>query len=276
MSTRTTLGLIGIMARHAPLLATLEPTELRLIKPGGEVTRYAQSEGYLQVGSNRALLLLAEVLPLDGIDKEMLRERLRVAEQELAAAGDNVELRRNPERDKKRYEMFFSSQVASPDTACPLDQAVVRNKGASGARARRRSSVLVALVAAGAAFPTGRRMILARPVGTFACSVRVGSADNGKGWAYGVGRYHGDRVEWFRIRSFSPRPRHVFVRRDLQLRGRRLPRAEEMHWIPTSAMIVECALAGHSAGTGDEPGRAHRLHVVDGSGSARPAHGRRP
>lgn len=104
--------------------------------------------------------------------------------------------------------------------------------------------VLVALVAAGAAFPTGRRMILARSVGTFACSVRVGSADNGKGWAYGVGRYHGDRVEWFRIRSFSPRPRHIFVRRDLQLHGRRLPRTEEMHWIPTSAMIVECALAG--------------------------------
>lgn len=108
VSTRTTLGLIGIMARHAPLLATLEPTELRLIKPGGEVTRYAQSEGYLQVGSNRALLLLAEVHPLDGIDKEMLRERLRVAEEELAAAGDNVELRRNPERDKKRYEVFIS------------------------------------------------------------------------------------------------------------------------------------------------------------------------
>lgn len=106
------------------------------------------------------------------------------------------------------------------------------------------SLVLVAIVAVAAAFPMGRRMFLQRPVGTFACSVRVGSAANGKGWAYGVGRYHGDRVEWFRIRSLSPRPRHVFVRRELQLRGRRAPRAEEMHWIPTSAMVVECALSG--------------------------------
>jgi F-type H+-transporting ATPase subunit epsilon len=108
VSTRTTLGLIGIMARHAPLLATLEPTELRLIKPGGEVTRYAQSEGYLQVGGNRALLLLTEVLPLEGLDVEMLRERLRTAEEELAAAGDDAERRRNPERDKRRYEVFIS------------------------------------------------------------------------------------------------------------------------------------------------------------------------
>jgi hypothetical protein len=106
------------------------------------------------------------------------------------------------------------------------------------------SLILLVLVVLAAAFPTGRRMFLQRPVGTFACSVRVGPAANGKGWAYGVGRYHGDRVEWFRIRSLSPRPRHVFARRDLQLRSRRVPRAEEMHWIPASAMVVECALAG--------------------------------
>jgi hypothetical protein len=106
------------------------------------------------------------------------------------------------------------------------------------------SLILLVLVVIGAAFPTGRRMLLQRPVGTFACSVRVGAAANGKGWAYGVGRYHGDRVEWFRIRSLSLRPRHVFVRREVQLRGRRAPRAEEMHWIPTSAMVVECALSG--------------------------------
>jgi F-type H+-transporting ATPase subunit epsilon len=107
VSTRTTLGLIGIMARHAPLLATLEPTELRLVKAGGEVVRYAQSEGYLQVGGNRALLLVEEVLPVEGLDVEALRERLRVAEQEIAQAGDDAESRRGPERDKKRLEAFL-------------------------------------------------------------------------------------------------------------------------------------------------------------------------
>ena len=32
VSTRTTVGSIGILANHAPLLAMLDPTELRLYK----------------------------------------------------------------------------------------------------------------------------------------------------------------------------------------------------------------------------------------------------
>ena len=50
VSTRTTLGQIGILARHAPLLASLEPTELRLYRTETEIVRFAQAEGYLQVG----------------------------------------------------------------------------------------------------------------------------------------------------------------------------------------------------------------------------------
>lgn len=108
VSTRTTLGLIGVMARHAPLLATLEPTELRLHKGENEVVRFAQSEGYLQVGNNRALLLLEEVLPVGDLDAELLRERLLTAEQEIAQAGENAEIRRAAERDKRRCEVFLS------------------------------------------------------------------------------------------------------------------------------------------------------------------------
>ena len=53
VSTRTTTGSIGIMARHAPLMAILEPTELRLYKSDSDVVRFAQGEGYLQVVDNR-------------------------------------------------------------------------------------------------------------------------------------------------------------------------------------------------------------------------------
>jgi hypothetical protein len=102
----------------------------------------------------------------------------------------------------------------------------------------------VAVVVAGAMFPVARRMLLQRPVGSFACSVRLGGAANRKGFAYGVGRYHGDRVEWFEIFSFSPKPRHVFARHDLQLKGRRPARAEEAHGLPASTMVLECAHAG--------------------------------
>jgi F-type H+-transporting ATPase subunit epsilon len=108
VATRTTLGQIGILARHAPLLATLEPTELRLYKTDDEVLRFAQSEGYMQVGGNHALLLVEEARPVEDLNPEELRELLRLAEQELEQAGEDTERRRGAERDKRRWERFLS------------------------------------------------------------------------------------------------------------------------------------------------------------------------
>ena len=108
VSTRTTLGQIGILARHAPLLATLEPTELRLYKTETEVLRYAQAEGYLQVGDNHALVLVEEAYLLADLDADDLRERLRIAEQELEQAGEDTERRQVAERDRRRWERFLS------------------------------------------------------------------------------------------------------------------------------------------------------------------------
>jgi F-type H+-transporting ATPase subunit epsilon len=108
VSTRTTLGQIGILARHAPLLATLEPTELRLYKTEDEVVRFAQAEGYIQVGGNHAMLLVEEAHPVAELNADDLRERLRIAEQELEQAGEDTERRRVAERDKRRWERFLS------------------------------------------------------------------------------------------------------------------------------------------------------------------------
>jgi F-type H+-transporting ATPase subunit epsilon len=108
VSTRTTVGLIGIMARHAPLLASLEATELRLHSGEGEPARYAQSEGYLQVGDNQALLLVENAIPVADLDAERLRERLAEAEAEIAASEEGSERRRAAVRDKKRWELFLS------------------------------------------------------------------------------------------------------------------------------------------------------------------------
>jgi F-type H+-transporting ATPase subunit epsilon len=108
VSTRTTLGQIGILARHSPLLATLEPTELRLYQTETEVLRLAQAEGYLQVGGNHALLLVEEAHPLGDLDAAELRDRLQTAERELEEAGEDTERRRVAERDKRRWERFLS------------------------------------------------------------------------------------------------------------------------------------------------------------------------
>jgi len=108
VSTRTTLGQIGILARHAPLLASLEPTELRLYKTETEILRFAQAEGYMQVGGNHALLLVEQAHPVAELDVDDLRERVRVAEQELEQAGEDTERRRVAERDRRRWELFLS------------------------------------------------------------------------------------------------------------------------------------------------------------------------
>jgi F-type H+-transporting ATPase subunit epsilon len=108
VSTVTTLGQIGILARHAPLLATLEPTELRLYKTEDEILRFAQSEGYLQVGDNRALVLVEQATPVADLDADDLRERVRIAVQEIEEAGEDTERRRVAERDRRRWERFLS------------------------------------------------------------------------------------------------------------------------------------------------------------------------
>jgi F-type H+-transporting ATPase subunit epsilon len=107
ISTKTTIGSIGILANHAPLLAMLDPTELRLYRSDSDIVSFAQSEGYLQVGNNRALLLVEEAHEPDELDASELRDRLQQAERELDDAGEDSERRRVAERDKRRWEAFL-------------------------------------------------------------------------------------------------------------------------------------------------------------------------
>ncbi len=107
VSTRTTVGVIGILANHTPLLAMLEPTELRVYRSEDEVLRFAQSEGYIQVGGNHVMLLVQEAQTPDQLDVSTLRERLSEAERELDAAGDDTERRRAALREQKRWQVFL-------------------------------------------------------------------------------------------------------------------------------------------------------------------------
>ena len=106
LSTFTTVGSIGVLANHQPLLTMLDPTELRLHRSGGEVLRYAQGEGFLQMSGTHALVLVDEALPLDELDASTISDRLREAEQRVEQAEEGTEERRQAERDKRRYEAF--------------------------------------------------------------------------------------------------------------------------------------------------------------------------
>jgi F-type H+-transporting ATPase subunit epsilon len=107
VSTKTAVGSIGVLAHHTPVLAMLDPTELRLYKSESEVERFAQSEGYLQVANNRVLVLVEEAHPPDQLDTAQLRERLEQAEREFDSAEEDSEKRRVAERDRRRWQAFL-------------------------------------------------------------------------------------------------------------------------------------------------------------------------
>jgi F-type H+-transporting ATPase subunit epsilon len=107
VSTRTTVGSIGILAHHQPLLAMLDPTELRLYKSESEVVRFAQGEGFLQMTGEHALVLVDEVFPVEDLNASDLRDRAQRAEQELADAEEGSEEARAAARDKRRYDAFL-------------------------------------------------------------------------------------------------------------------------------------------------------------------------
>jgi F-type H+-transporting ATPase subunit epsilon len=113
VSTRTTLGSIGMLANHSPILATLEPGELRLYRSETDIVRFAQAEGYLQVGGNQALVLVEEALDPGTLDRPSLEARLDQARKDADAAGDGTEEEARAKRDALRAEAFL--KVAGGD-----------------------------------------------------------------------------------------------------------------------------------------------------------------
>jgi hypothetical protein len=94
-----------------------------------------------------------------------------------------------------------------------------------------------------------RRRLIQRSGGTFDCSLRLGvppegAEATGKGWIYGVARYSGDRVEWFRVFSYAPRPRQVLERHCIEVEGRREPRGTEELALLSDAVVLACEHRG--------------------------------
>lgn len=85
-----------------------------------------------------------------------------------------------------------------------------------------------------------RRRVLARRGGTFDCSLRLRDAAHGQGWVLGVARYAGDALEWYRVFSYSMRPRRALERGRLQVLERRMPVGVEAFALLTGSVVVRC------------------------------------
>ena len=111
LSTFTTVGSIGILANHEPLLARLEPTELRLYRSEEEIVRFAQAEGYLQFADNRALVLVEEAIAPGQIDRQAFEAKLSDARKAAESAEQDSEEQGRALRDVKRYEAFLAVEA---------------------------------------------------------------------------------------------------------------------------------------------------------------------
>ena len=85
-------GEIGILARHAPLVATLKAGSTRIHIGGGEVVEFATGPGFFKVELDKALALVDDAVDVRQIDDERARQQLEEAKAELAKveAGEST------------------------------------------------------------------------------------------------------------------------------------------------------------------------------------------
>jgi F-type H+-transporting ATPase subunit epsilon len=85
-------GEIGVLARHAPLIATLKAGSTRVHLSDTEVLEFATGPGFFQVLQDRAIALVDDAVEATKIDHVRAQEQLEAAQAELEAIerGDST------------------------------------------------------------------------------------------------------------------------------------------------------------------------------------------
>jgi F-type H+-transporting ATPase subunit epsilon len=76
-------GEIGVLARHAPLVATLKAGSTRIYLDQSEVVEFATGPGFFKVELDRALALVDDAVNVKEIDDARARAQLEAAKAEL-------------------------------------------------------------------------------------------------------------------------------------------------------------------------------------------------
>lgn len=76
-------GEIGVLARHAPLVATLKAGSTRVHVREGEVHEFATGPGFFKVELDRAIALVDDAADVEHIDRERAQKQLEEARAEL-------------------------------------------------------------------------------------------------------------------------------------------------------------------------------------------------
>lgn len=95
---------------------------------------------------------------------------------------------------------------------------------------------IVVLVGVGFALILARQRYMLRTAGAIPLALRraVGR------WGYGIGRYAGDELRFYRAFGLGTRPSYVLRRSSLQVADRREPAPDEINVLPAHAVVVAC------------------------------------
>ena len=97
--------------------------------------------------------------------------------------------------------------------------------------------VLLALVVFAAVLARQRHML--RLGGAVPLAVQRGNR-----WQYGIGRYQGSELRWYRALGIGTRPSHVLRRGDVEVLRRRRRLDSEEHMLPDNVIVVSCRVGG--------------------------------
>jgi F-type H+-transporting ATPase subunit epsilon len=76
-------GEIGVLARHAPLVALLKAGSTRVHVSEGDIREFATGHGFFQVMEDRAIALVDAAVMADDIDEAKVQRQLEEARAEL-------------------------------------------------------------------------------------------------------------------------------------------------------------------------------------------------
>src|SRR3954471_17799995 len=85
-------GEIGVLARHAPLVALLKAGSTRVHTGDGQIQEFATGPGFFQVLEDRAIALVDDAVSAEEIDADRAERQLEEAQAELTKveAGDST------------------------------------------------------------------------------------------------------------------------------------------------------------------------------------------
>src|ERR1700759_5306222 len=84
-----TEGYMGVMAGHAPVVTTLRPGMIEVLKDGAD-PRYFIRGGFAEISAAKVTILADEAIPFAELDLQILDQRIKDAGDDLIAAATDV------------------------------------------------------------------------------------------------------------------------------------------------------------------------------------------